>query len=170
MSILGIGIAIIENGRILLTKRQDVPVWCIPGGHLDPAEFIFEAAIREAKEETGLDVELTGLVGLYSLPNKGEFGSFEIIFSARPSSGKLIRNTDETVDAAFYSVDELPDDLVGWQRHQAIDALSNSVGVLSILDESISISPIRNGRRETTKDLIRKIITPPKRIDISKPH
>jgi len=47
---IGVGVAVIEDGKILLTKRRDFPVWCIPGGHLSPGESLVDAAIREAKE------------------------------------------------------------------------------------------------------------------------
>ena len=64
MSVLAVIVAIIEDGKILLTKREDVEVWCLPGGGVEDGESVAEAGIREAKEETGLDVELTSLVGV----------------------------------------------------------------------------------------------------------
>ena len=63
---LAVIVAIIEDEKVLLTKREDFEVWCLPGGGVEDGETLAEGAIREAKEETGLDVELTSLVGVYS--------------------------------------------------------------------------------------------------------
>ncbi len=62
---LGVTVAVIDEDRILLTKREDFEVWCLPGGGVDPGESVAQAAIREAREETGLEVQLTRLVGIY---------------------------------------------------------------------------------------------------------
>src|SRR5829696_4121412 len=61
MPSFGVIVAIMNNGKILLTKREDFEVWCLLGGGVEDGESLAKAAIREAKEETGLDVELTGL-------------------------------------------------------------------------------------------------------------
>ena len=143
MQQIGVGIAIIQSGKILLTKRRDFPVWCTPGGHLAPKESVLDAAIREAKEETGLDVEITGFVGLYSMPNKWQDGSCEIILRGKPVGGKLLTSTNETVDAAYFSRNKLPDNLIGWQFHQIDDALAGKSGRLSILDARLSIGQNR---------------------------
>ncbi len=58
-----------EQGKIVFIKRNDLPVWDLPGGHVEEGESLVEAAIREVKEETGLDVRITRLVGIYSRPN-----------------------------------------------------------------------------------------------------
>ena len=50
-----------EDGRILLAKREDFEVWCIPGGMVEDGESVARAAVREIAEETGLTVELTVL-------------------------------------------------------------------------------------------------------------
>ncbi|HXF60662.1 MAG TPA: NUDIX domain-containing protein [Caldilineaceae bacterium] len=65
---LGVNVAIFQDNHILLTKREDFEVWCLPGGAVDPHESLAEAAMREALEETGLTVHLTRLVGVYSQP------------------------------------------------------------------------------------------------------
>ena len=66
MPILGTIVAIFKDGKVLLTKRADFEVWCLPGGGVEDGESVAEAAVREAYEETGLVVLLTGVVGVYS--------------------------------------------------------------------------------------------------------
>jgi 8-oxo-dGTP diphosphatase len=74
--LVGVGAIIIDNGRVLLVKRGHPPLageWSIPGGALEVGEMLREAAVREAKEETGLTVEPAELLGVYDrvLPDGG---------------------------------------------------------------------------------------------------
>jgi ADP-ribose pyrophosphatase YjhB (NUDIX family) len=57
-----------DNGEILLIKRSDNDNWALPGGAIDIGESMTQAAVRETKEETGIDCEITGLVGIYTDP------------------------------------------------------------------------------------------------------
>ncbi len=56
------------DGKVLLVRRTDNDTWTIPGGGLEPGESIAQTAIRECREESGLTVHVTGLVGVYSNP------------------------------------------------------------------------------------------------------
>jgi ADP-ribose pyrophosphatase YjhB (NUDIX family) len=56
------------EGRVLLQRRADSGNWALPGGKTDLGETLGDAVIREVREETGLDVELTGVLGIYSDP------------------------------------------------------------------------------------------------------
>jgi ADP-ribose pyrophosphatase YjhB (NUDIX family) len=173
MQQIGVGIAIIQSEKILLTKRRDFPVWCIPGGHLEPNESVLEAMTREVKEETGLVIEITGFVVLYSLPNKWQDGACEIILRGKPCGGKLLTVTNETVDAAYFSRDELPKNIIGWQFHQIEDALSGRSGGLSILDTRLSIAQNRenvihllhNGQL-SMGEVLEDLCTRPNRFDL----
>ncbi|WP_248964628.1 NUDIX domain-containing protein, partial [Sphaerisporangium perillae] len=55
-----------EHGRILMQRRRDNNLWALPGEGMDLTESVPQAAIREVKEETGYDIEITGMVGLYT--------------------------------------------------------------------------------------------------------
>ncbi len=55
--------------RILLTRREDNNRWCLPGGGMDPGESAAEACERELLEETGLEVRVTKLIGVYTTPD-----------------------------------------------------------------------------------------------------
>ncbi|WP_153072168.1 NUDIX domain-containing protein, partial [Escherichia coli] len=60
------GIVFDEYGRVLLMKRADNGLWGIPSGHVEPAETVEQAIIREIREETGLEVQVKRLIGVYS--------------------------------------------------------------------------------------------------------
>lgn len=59
-----------KSGRVLLTRRTDNGLWCLPGGAMDPGESAAEACVREVVEETGLQVRVKRLVGVYSDPDQ----------------------------------------------------------------------------------------------------
>jgi 8-oxo-dGTP diphosphatase len=66
--IVGVGAIIVDEGRVVLVKRAHLPMlgeWSIPGGAVELGETVREAVIREAREETGLDVEPMALLGVF---------------------------------------------------------------------------------------------------------
>ena len=90
--------------RILMTQRSDNSRWCLPGGGMDPGESASETCIREVMEETGLQVQVTRLIGVYTTPdmlieyldgNKVQPVSFS--FEAEITGGEL-GLSDETID------------------------------------------------------------------------
>jgi 8-oxo-dGTP pyrophosphatase MutT (NUDIX family) len=73
----GVGVIIVDDQeRILLEQRYDNGMWGLPGGGIEPGESVFEAALREVKEETGLDIRIKGLLGIYSEPAEGTWRSW----------------------------------------------------------------------------------------------
>jgi 8-oxo-dGTP pyrophosphatase MutT (NUDIX family) len=84
-----------DEGALLMIHRTDNDNWALPGGAMDLGESIIDTAVRETKEETGIDCEVTGLVGIYSDPkhvilytSDGEARQeFSIVFTARPTGG-----------------------------------------------------------------------------------
>lgn len=95
---LTVDIIIEKDGGIVLVKRKNNPFkgsWAIPGGFVEYGETVEDAARREAKEETGLLVELKGLVGVYSDPERDPRGHVvSICYSAREKGGSLHPDTD----------------------------------------------------------------------------
>jgi ADP-ribose pyrophosphatase YjhB (NUDIX family) len=124
MSLLGVNIAIMQRDRILLTKREDFAVWCLPGGAVESGESLAQAAIREAREETGLQVRLTGLVGVYSRPNWRAGGAHEVLFAAERIGGRLLTATAETTEAGWFGPNELPEPMFTWHYQRISDALN----------------------------------------------
>lgn len=57
-----------DDGDVLVIHRTDNDNWAVPGGAMDLGESLVDAAVREVKEETGIDCEITGLVGIYTDP------------------------------------------------------------------------------------------------------
>ncbi|MEW2441356.1 NUDIX hydrolase [Micromonospora marina] len=91
-----------EQGRVLLIQRTDNGLWALPGGAQDFGESIAETAVREVYEETGIEVEVTGVIGIYTNPNHvveysdGEVRQqFSICFRGRFTGG-LPRTSDES--------------------------------------------------------------------------
>lgn len=113
MPTLGVNIGILDDrNRLLLTRREDFDIWCLPGGGVEVGETLAQAARREAQEETGLEVALTRLVGVYSRPGASRFSGHIFVFAARPIGGVSTAQLGETTEARFFDPDDLPADLV----------------------------------------------------------
>jgi ADP-ribose pyrophosphatase YjhB (NUDIX family) len=118
-SIVPAASAVVTNpeGEILLQRRADNDLWALPGGTMDLGERIAETVVREVREETGLSVEVTGIVGIYSDPghviaySNGEVRQeFNICFAARLLGGRL-SGSEESTEVRWVApreIDELP--------------------------------------------------------------
>lgn len=102
-----------EHGRVLLQRRRDNGLWALPGGGMDMDDSLPGTAVREVREETGLDVEITGLVGTYTDPKHiiaytdGEVRrQFNICFTARITGGELAIS-EESTELRFIPREEL---------------------------------------------------------------
>jgi ADP-ribose pyrophosphatase YjhB (NUDIX family) len=126
----GVNIAILSAGKVLLTLREDFEVWCLPGGMVDEGETLAEAAVREVREETGLDVELGRLVGLYARPS-WHVGPYEVaVFTGSVSGGTLSPDPREVLEAAWFDPDELPSELLLGQRLRILHAVGGRAGLV----------------------------------------
>ena len=101
------------QGELLLIERTDNGLWALPGGAQDIGESVVQAAQREVREETGIDVEITGLSGIYSDPRHviaygdGEVRQeFSLCFHAKPVGGQP-RSSSESSQARWVSPDSL---------------------------------------------------------------
>ncbi|MEW1721750.1 NUDIX domain-containing protein [Streptomyces sp. NPDC093109] len=102
-----------SGGRVLLQRRRDNGMWALPGGAMHIGESLPDCAVRETREETGVDIEVVGIVGTYSNPghvfayDDGEVRQeFSICFLARPVAGQLTVS-EESTDVGWFEPDEI---------------------------------------------------------------
>lgn len=102
-----------KNNKFLLikeAKRQCFGKWNFPSGHVEENEYILDAAIREVKEETNLDVELSGLISIYNNMFLG-FNSMSFIFVANRLNDNefIIIKPDEILEISWFSSEQITD-------------------------------------------------------------
>jgi ADP-ribose pyrophosphatase YjhB (NUDIX family) len=121
------------SGEILLIQRADNGHWGLPGGHVEPGESVTQAAAREVLEETGCQIEVGRLIGVYSDPTRqtielssGECSQFvNLCFEARVI-GEIGAPTtpEETLNSGFFPEDGLPEPFVPVHAIRIEDAAS----------------------------------------------
>jgi 8-oxo-dGTP diphosphatase len=115
LPLVGVGAIIIEGDRVVLVKRAHPPIqgqWSIPGGVLEVGEMVREAAVREAREETGLMVEPGELLGVYDRilrdpEQRVQYHYVLIDFLCRPLGGELLAASD-AAEVRWFGREELP--------------------------------------------------------------
>ncbi|MCG3751637.1 NUDIX hydrolase [Amycolatopsis sp. Poz14] len=124
-----------DDGRILMIRRTNNDLYSIPGGQLELGETLAQAAGREVCEETGVDCEITGVIGLYSDPSHviayddGEVRQeFSICFRARAIGGAL-RTSVESNE-------------VLWIEHNKVDTLSVHPSIRKRIDHGLSADDV----------------------------
>jgi ADP-ribose pyrophosphatase YjhB (NUDIX family) len=128
-----------SRGWILLEKRSDCGLWGLPGGRIEAGESVREAAVREVKEETGLNIEITQLLGVYSEPDEFRIVTFldngdvvqlvDIILEAKIISGEL-EPSSESEALQFFNPDALLPDIVPPARTPLHDFLQGLTGMI----------------------------------------
>lgn len=108
---VGVGVLVVQNRRILLVRRAVHPqigAWSVPAGFLDQGEDPQLTAVRETREETGLDVRITSLVDVYyNAPQPQGGASIFILYRAELIGGQL-KAGDDADRVAFFELDALP--------------------------------------------------------------
>lgn len=108
-----------EDRHVLLAHRQDIDWWNLPGGGMEHGETVEEAVIREVREETGLEIEVNYLVGVYSKPQKREV---VLTFNCRVTGG-VLTPTGESRACCYFTPDDLPVNTLPKHRQRVEDAL-----------------------------------------------
>lgn len=109
----GSAVVVDDKGRILLQRRSDSGNWALPGGAMDIGETFAQSVIREVREETGFDIRIDRIVGIYSDPrhvfayDDGEVRQeFNICLACSIVGGELAVSSEST-DVRFVSLDEV---------------------------------------------------------------
>jgi ADP-ribose pyrophosphatase YjhB (NUDIX family) len=107
-----------EQGRVLLIRRADNGMWAMPAGSMELGESVLDCLKREVFEETGLIVLEATPIAIYSEPRFAfntaygdPYQMFAVVFRVDKWQGDLHSKTDETVDARFFALDDLPENL-----------------------------------------------------------
>jgi ADP-ribose pyrophosphatase YjhB (NUDIX family) len=144
---LAVNVAVIYENKILLTKREDFETWILPSGGIEDDESIAQAAIRETKEETGLDVELTRLVGVYSrLGNMSPIHA--VLFVARPIGGEIKCQEGETIAVEWFPFDQIPGPLCAGHKKRIEDAIAGISGTAVLQEITVPTLPEKLTRKE----------------------
>ncbi|HAL49721.1 MAG: NUDIX domain-containing protein [SAR202 cluster bacterium] len=100
-------VLVCQDNALLMVQRAIAPMlghWSFPSGYVDRGEVVEDAAVREVREETNVEVELLGLIGLYS---GGEQPVVLAAYAAQVTGGELTAGP-ETQDVGYFSLDRLP--------------------------------------------------------------
>ena len=119
-----------EPDLILLMRRSDNEHWGLPGGYVEPGESVRSAAQREVREETGYEIEVGRLVGVYSDPRMQviDYGgdrrvhAINLCFEAIAGTQGELGTPDETLEWGFFAVDALPQPFVPIHAIRVSDA------------------------------------------------
>ncbi|MGG7102853.1 NUDIX hydrolase [Rhodococcus sp. 24CO] len=119
-----------DEGRVLLTRRADNGLWAVVSGVLEPGEEPASAAVREAKEETGVDAELVRITSVdvtepITYPNGDITQYLDVCFLARWTGGDAHVADDENLEVAWFAPDDLPSDLTDTSRLRLEKALQD---------------------------------------------
>lgn len=108
---IGVEAAVFRDSRLLLIKRHDIGLWAVPGGMVEVGETLTQAALRELREETGLNGKVTDLLGIFDSriwKSRLKTQLYHVIFRV-DASGQNPVITSEATDWGFFPVDNLPE-------------------------------------------------------------
>ena len=132
-----------DDRRVLLCHRRDHDLWNLPGGVLEHGEAPWDGVIREVREETGLEVEVSRLAGVYSKP---EANDLVFSFLCRRTGGEIALS-DEADRIQFFRADELPPNTISKQVERIADFFRDTGTVVCRVQTGASSIQLRNAGR-----------------------
>lgn len=126
------------RGNVLLHLRDDQPMWSLPGGPPDFGESFSAATVREVKEETGVNVRIVRLIGVYSnpafwifsYPDGNRAHAFAAAFECSVVSGKLVPNMKDSLEVKWFPADDLPENVMPMHPKVIADCIDGAEGVI----------------------------------------
>lgn len=126
----GVAAVVVNDAEVLLLKRADKEQWALPTGTVERCEPVREAIVREVEEETGLQIAVERLTGVYSHPEQQVFSYpsgkavhfVTTCFLCSVEEGTLEADEDEAVEVEFFDVDDLPSNMLSMQPQWLTDA------------------------------------------------
>lgn len=109
-----------DQNRVLLCHRTDMDVWNLPGGGVEEGELPTEAAIREVKEETGLEIAIAQLIGIYTKPDADDC---IFTFLGQQVGGELTL-TNEARDLQYFALNQIPRNIFATHLGRIYDVLN----------------------------------------------
>jgi 8-oxo-dGTP diphosphatase len=117
------GVILSEGAKVLMVRRKFAPragAWCLPAGFMEAGETPEHTAVREMREETGLEVTLTGLFGVYAGFDDPRVRAILILYTAERTGGRLTPG-DDAIAARFYPLSKLPLTVAFEAHRQALE-------------------------------------------------
>jgi ADP-ribose pyrophosphatase YjhB (NUDIX family)/GNAT superfamily N-acetyltransferase len=156
----GVGVLIEVDGGIVMIRRGQPPFegsWALPAGYIEEDESAEMAAVREAREETGLDVELGDLFGVYSFPEGPVHSGIIIFYLAHPVGGTLEAGDDAQAVAVFSPLD-IPEQ-VAFRTHREVLARwrEQARAAPRVVAGATAIRPAVSSDQATVQDLLGQI-------------
>jgi 8-oxo-dGTP diphosphatase len=119
---VGAGVLAVRDGKVVLVRRAMVPAigsWCLPSGFVEYDEAPYEAAARECLEETGLRVELTGLLEISQYANDARGAGIIILYQGQVVGGQPCAG-DDASEVGFFGPEELPENIAFPSNRRAL--------------------------------------------------
>ena len=114
-------VVVAHDGGVLLGKRSIEPgrgLWCLPGGFVNHDEDPLDAARRECREETGAEVDITRLLGVYHIAKRNAASMIGVAYEARLADGAGCQPGSEMAELDVFTADQLPE--LAFPSHRAI--------------------------------------------------
>jgi 8-oxo-dGTP pyrophosphatase MutT (NUDIX family) len=133
---IGCSAALFDESRtkLFLTQRSDNGRWCLPGGHMDAGESVAETCIREVLEETGLQVTVAHLIGVYSSPDRiltyadgNQYHNVALHFAVEIEGGTLGLSNETTAYGYFTAAEIEQLDVMDHHRERIVDSFNDAV-------------------------------------------